>query len=165
MNYNMGRTIKVFSDTSILEYDRGNFDDWCIYLTRPKIERYPPLDIQYFARFQELGAVHTNQKIYDDYVKVFNQTTKVIDPAVLSLISDVASNYLSDVIEIDILFSIVYAGMVAEENKAYTKLGKRIKRLGMHQTLIENQKAHFAANFSRGKGWRDLDAICKERGF
>ena len=56
-------------------------------------------------------------------------------------------------------------GMLAEENKAFTRLGKRIKRLGMHKLLIENETVADAANFMRGMGWRQIDAMCKERGF
>lgn len=36
-----------------------------------------------------------------------------------------------------IVFTIIYLGMVAEENKLGTKLGKRIKRLGIHQVLYD----------------------------
>ena len=30
----MGQLIKSFVDGSYLEYDRGSFDDWCVYLTK-----------------------------------------------------------------------------------------------------------------------------------
>ena len=67
--------------------------------------------------------------------------------------------------EADTWFTIIYAGMIAEENKANTILKKRIKRLGMHQLLLENYKAEDAANFSRNKKWKELDAIMKQKGF
>lgn len=28
----MGRIVTTFSDGSKLEYDKGAFDDWCVYL-------------------------------------------------------------------------------------------------------------------------------------
>jgi hypothetical protein len=56
-------------------------------------------------------------------------------------------------------------GMIAEERKAGTRLGKRIKRLGVHKFLIEKKTVTEAANFMRGMGWRQIDAMCKERGF
>ncbi len=37
----------------------------------------------------------------------------------------------------EIWFNVLYAGMVAEENKENAVLKKRIKRLGMHQVLID----------------------------
>ena len=59
----------------------------------------------------------------------------------------------------------IYAGMIAEERKAYTKLGKRVKRLGIHQVILEGMAPTRAANFSRGKAWREIAALCTERGF
>jgi hypothetical protein len=35
----------------------------------------------------------------------------------------------------------------------------------MHQILIENMPINEAANFSKGKKWRELDEICKTKGF
>jgi hypothetical protein len=55
--------------------------------------------------------------------------------------------------------------MIAEENKENTKLGKRIKRLGMYQTLVEKLDPFLAANFSRGMKWQEIDEECHKRGF
>ena len=55
--------------------------------------------------------------------------------------------------------------MIAEENKAFTKLGKRIKRLGVYTLLIEKKPLKYSTNFMRGKRWREIDKLCKERGF
>jgi len=161
----MARQIKIFSDASVLEYDKGAFDDWCVYLSRPTIQRYPPTDVQYFTRLKQLGQTHTAQKIYSDYIQIYDRTNASLDSAVLGSVTQLTSTYGTDSLEMDILLTIIYAGMVAEENKAYAILKKRIKRLGMHQILVENTSADYAAHFSRGKKWRDLDVLCKERGF
>lgn len=55
--------------------------------------------------------------------------------------------------------------MIAEEQKQFTRLGKRIKRLGIHMLLLESKSVHEAANFIRGMGWRDIATHCDERGF
>jgi len=39
------------------------------------------------------------------------------------------------------------------------------KELPMHQTLTDRIGAEQAAQFSKGKKWRVLDAIMKEKGF
>jgi len=161
----MPRPIKTFSDNSILEFDQGGFDEWCVYLTRPTVNRYAPRDFQYFGRLKQLGQNYTNLRIYNDFVEVYNRTNATLNPVVMNFITEITSDYGNDSLEMDILFTIIYAGMVAEENKANAILKKRIKRLGMHQSLIENTTADHAANFSKGKKWRELDAICKERGF
>lgn len=63
------------------------------------------------------------------------------------------------------LLSILYAGMIAEENKSRARLKKRVKRLGLHQLLIEDFTAEAAATFSKGKTWQEIDLACTERGF
>jgi hypothetical protein len=65
----------------------------------------------------------------------------------------------------EIWFNVLYAGMVAEENKEHALLKKRIKRLGMHQVLLENMEPEKAALFSKGKKWTELDKLMKEKGF
>ena len=65
----------------------------------------------------------------------------------------------------DILFSTLYMTMISEEQKQYTKLGKRIKRLGVYALLKENKTALEAAEFMKGMNWREIDKLCKERGF
>lgn len=40
MNGYEKRIIRRFEDGSYLEFDRGQFDEWCIYLETSKKERY-----------------------------------------------------------------------------------------------------------------------------
>ena len=75
------------------------------------------------------------------------------------------SNYGTQALEFSKIFSILYMGMLAEENKAHTRLGKRIKRLGMHKLLIENESVDTAANFMRKMKWYEIDSLCRSRGF
>jgi len=157
--------IKCFPDKSIIERDRGTFDEWCIYLIRPQIKRYAPKDIDYFQRLIELSQYYSAQKIYEDFVKIYEITNTETSPHVLEFITEIASSYHNNTIEIDILYTILYLGMVAEENKANTKLGKRIKRLGMHQIMIDKMDAITAANFSKGMKWQQISIECKNRGF
>lgn len=105
------------------------------------------------------------KKIYDDFVSVYEQTTSRIDDTVTNSITEIANGYGEERIWMDRWLTVIYAGMVAEENKKFKKLGKRIKHLGVYQCLIEKLEVKIAANFSKGKKWRELDAIMKERGF
>lgn len=161
----MGQIVTQFSDGSYLEYDTGSFDDWCVYLSRPNALRYAPKDCQYFERLHEYSLTHGAKKLYDDFVSIYNETTKVRSNGVFDYIKEIAKSYGTDEISVAIDFSILYMGMVAEENKARTKLGKRVKRLGVHQVLIDGMDYNTAANFSKGKKWRELDEICKSKGF
>ncbi len=161
----MGRLIRKFKDGSIIEYDKGSFDNWCVYLKRPNMMRYAPKDYQYFKRLTQYCEKHSNNQLYYDFVSVYNFTTKLLDNSAFELIDKLSLKYGDDAINIAIDFSIIYMAMVAEENKANTKLGKRIKRLGVHQLLLEKFPYNDAANFSRGKNWKELDNECKKRGF
>lgn len=161
----MGRIIRTFQDGSILEYGAGAFDDWCVYLTRPDVKRYPPKDYQYFERLAEYGAKYGNSQVYEDFVQIYNVTEKQISESVFALIDRLSEKYGDKAIDVAIDFSIIYMGMIAEENKRNTKLGKRVKRLGVHQVLVDELSCDEAANFSRGKKWTDIDIECKNRNF
>lgn len=161
----MGQLIKQFQDGSFLEYDRGKFDPWCVYLTKPNGGRRPPRDMDYFNELKSFAAAYGTQKVYGDYVRVYDMTGAQVDNNVLNSISAIANSYGQDVLQMDVMLSILYMAMIAEERKAKTKLGKRIKRLGIHVLLIEGRSVSDAANFMRGMGWRDIDRLCRERGF
>jgi hypothetical protein len=161
----MGQILTKFDDGSYLEYDRGRFDKWCVYLSRPNQPKYAPRDFQYFNRLQKYAITHGAQKVYDDFVSVYNKTTKEISDEIFADIKRLAKDYGADETSVAIDFSIMYMGMIAEEKKIGTKLGKRIKRLGVHQVLIEGMDYSEAAKYSIGMGWRDIDKECNNRGF
>lgn len=161
----MPRKIYQFSNGGSIEFDKGNFDNWCVYVTKPNGERFAPKDTQYFSRFKKLGKIYGHEKIYDDFVVIYNRTTRKINPNVLQLIASLSSFYKADSLEMEIWFNVLYAGMVAEENKENTILKKRIKRLGIYQLLIDQISPEEAAIFSKGKKWQELDKIMKSKGF
>ena len=155
----MGQIIQRFRDGAFLEYDRGSFDDWCVYLTEPSGSRKPPRDVDYFSQIQDLADEFGAQTVYADYVTVYEMTGKSVDDSVFDAITDVSSKYGADSLEVEKILSILYMAMSAEE------LGKRIKRLGIHKLLFEGATVREAANFMRGMGWRDIARLCEERGF
>ena len=175
---------RTFSDGSFLEFAPGKFDDWCVYLTRPNQERYAPRDEIYFFDLLQYGNVHGAKNIYDDFVSIYDLATTDLDNAVFDHIHSISSKYGDDALEIEILYAILYMGMVAENNKKNTVLKKRVKRLGVHQVLIDGMQPR-AANYSKkflwqknpqklaqwqalGKNvpfWKVLDRECASRGF
>ena len=162
----MGQVIKIFSDGSFLEYDHGSFDDWCVYITKLDGSRRPPRDMDYFIQLKVLEHVYGVDKVYGDYVEVYNITGKEVCESGLDFITKIAETYApEDALLVDTIFSILYMAMIAEERKSNTRLGKRIKRLGIYKLLIENKSVVESANFMRGMGWRDIDALCRVRGF
>lgn len=162
----MERLIKNIANNSKVVFDSGRFDDWCVYVVSSDGSRYAPFDNQYFSDLLKLSKKYSGNKVYDDFVKIYNQTTSEINSEVTKLIDDISKTYKEeDRGLIEKWFTVIYAGMIAEENKERVILKKRIKRLGMHQVLIDNISPQIAANFSRGKKWRELDTIMKQKGF
>ena len=156
--------VKRFSDGSYLEFAQGNFDEWCVYVTTPKGLRRPPLDRNYFSFLKRLGAAFGPQRVYDDFVRVYARTSKSVDQDVFSLIASIASGYPGYTLQVEQVLSVLYLTMIAEENKAFTRLGRRIKRLGVYGLLLEGLSVEHAADFTRGMRWQDIAAMCSERG-
>ena len=158
--------VKEFNDGSFLEYNRGSFDGWCVFYTNNEGIRIAPKDTEYFKDLYEFSLKYGVDKLYYDYVKIYDRTERIINEDVLIYITQIANEYEEqDILEIDIMFSILYMAMISEENKKYSKLGKRIKRLGIYSLLKENMPIEESATFMTGMGWRDIDKLCIERGF
>ena len=83
----------------------------------------------------------------------------------LNLIDKLADSYKEEKLQVNKLFTTLYMAMIAEENYPNTKLGKKIKRLGVYEMLFSNREISDAANFMRGMAWRDINELCRQRGF
>ena len=161
----MGRIIKRFSDGSFLEYDWGNFDGWCVYHTDPNGIRKAPRDMDCFLELQSLSRRYGAGRMYKDFAQIYDMTEKEINRDVLDNICWLAGSYGKNSLRVDTVFSILYMAMVAEERKAGTRLGKRIKRLGVHQLLMEHKSPYDSANFTRGMDWKEIAGLCEEHSF
>lgn len=162
----MAVLIKNLRDNKKVVFDNGRFDAWCVYIVESEGNRKAPLDTVYFAELQKIASHYEAGKVYYDFVRIYNLTNRNIDKTILALIDEIVETYSEeDKKMIEQWFTVIYAGMIAEENKERTKLGKRVKRLGMYQTLVLNMSANDAANFSKGKKWRELDETMKKYNF
>ena len=157
--------IKDFSNGCSLIYDSGKFDDWCIFYLTPDGRKIPPLDTEYFKGLLDLSKIFSVEKVYDDFKTVFYLAGKQVREEYLKEIETLSKSYGQYKFNAEGIFTILYAAMIAEENKEHSILGKRIKRLGVHMLLIDKESVDYAANFMRGVGWKELDKMCKERGF
>ena len=101
----MGRRVKEFADGSFLEYDRGKIDNWCVYMTNPVGVRKPPLDRDYFSEFKALADKYGTDRVYRDFVTIYDVTKKDIDAAVLEAITRIAAGYGTDALFVDKLFT------------------------------------------------------------
>ena len=155
----------ILSDGTSLQYKRGKFDDWCVYAKQTNGTEFPPKDIDYFLQLENFSHKYGKDKVYADFINVYDRAGKEIQEDDCLCIKDIASTYMEDSIEAEYVFSVLYMAMIAEENKAFSKLGKIIKRLGVYQVLMENFSPSSAAIFSKGKKWKELDELMKEKGF
>lgn len=159
------RLIRNFKNGSKLIFDKGRFDDWCVFWIKKDGTKVAPKDDRYFNFLLEMSKRFGNEKVYNDFVTIYEQTTTELNPKVLKLIIELSKTYIGYELKTEIVLTILYATMIAEENKLFAKLKKRIKRLGVHQVLIENMKPEEAAKCSYGKKWTELSTYCCARGF
>lgn len=177
--------IQIFTDGSVLEMGQGRFDPYCVFLTRPNQARHKPRDVEYFNRLLQYAQKYGNGQIYEDFISIYDKVHNNVDQNVLDYILILCQKYSDDAIDISIDYSILYLGMIAEELKENAILGKRVKRLGVHQVLIDGVSPAAAANFSKKstwendpillqrwhsmghdlKFWQVLDRICRDKGF
>lgn len=160
----MGRLVKEFIDGSFLEYDRGKIDSWCVYMTDPEGVRRPPLDRDYFNELKALADKYGAERVYRDFVDIYDSTTRNIDDAVLEHITEMAETY-DEALDVDKLFTTFYMAMTSEENYPNTRLGRKIKRLAAYEILFGGKDVDNAVVFMKRMGWREIDALCRERGF
>ena len=142
-------------------FSAGKFDNYCVYVKKNNTV-FAPRDTKYFTFFQSLAQDYGKEKIYADFLIVYVNTTNKIEPNVISLIKKISKTYNEiDREQVELWLTVIYYAMVAEENKENAVLKKRIKALGMYQTLILDMPPEQAAKYSYGKNWKELDKIMK----
>lgn len=78
-NINIVVVVKNFSDGTVIEIDRGRFDDWCIYITGT-CNRHAPKDVAYFTVVRGFGKRYGVDKVYADFISVYDKTSQIIRP-------------------------------------------------------------------------------------
>lgn len=152
-------------DGGYLYYSGGRFDSWCVYEIDKDGIRSIPKDIDYFREYKELSSFFDSKELYNDFVEVYDRVEHGIKDEDIAFIDSISVKYDEYSDRLFRLLSILYMGMIAEQNKAFTKLGKRIKRLGMYYLLIKDLNPEYCANFMKNMGWREIDVLCSEGGF
>jgi hypothetical protein len=146
-----------------LVFSKGRFDCWCIYFVQDKTA-HAIKDVDVFQKISFIGKTKLKYLFYKHFCRIFELTNNVVDKNVIQLIDDISIEY-PNASEAKYIFLFLYAGMVAEENKRNAIIKKYMKRLGVHQVIIENMRPEVAANYSKGKSWGDIFIECEVRGF
>lgn len=98
-------------------------------------------------------------------MQVYDMVTAEINGDVFNTIYSISQEYGPDLMNVMVLFSELYAHMVASENNADTKGGKRRCRLAVYMLLMEDQDAKFVVTFVRKAKRDDIENICETKGF
>jgi len=155
-----------FSNKQRIEFRQGKFDSWCIFVIAKDGSETIPLDIELFQELKKFGSMCENLRIYSEILQVYTLSGKNINRDVLGKIVEISIRHDEKNVEfIKILYTKFHYAFVAEENKARTVLGKRVKMLGIYQVLIENFSPDDAANFSKGMSGKAIVDLCTARGF
>jgi len=161
----MSVRIANLEDGTHLEFDTGNFDDYCVYICAQDGTRKAPLDSDYFSDLRDIATRESTEKVWKDFIGLYDMTSNRLDMKVARYISEIIKTYSFDRELMNRSLYVLYAGMIAENNKENTRLGKRIKRLGLHTLLVEGKSVEYSVSFMRGLGWQEIDVLCKSKGF
>lgn len=146
----------------VIYYNYGEFDQYCVHVLKPKKKSaWRPLDKEYFNWLKNMGKRYGNDYVYEDFLKVYeiiSKTTTMYE--IENIVKEVKKNYFQG----ELWWTIFALTMKAEECKEYTKLGKRIKHLGVYNILKENMKVSEVVSYMKGKKWYELDEMMRERG-
>lgn len=146
------------------EFDPSNEYKWFVYFDQANANRKYASDAENLNELQSLAAKYSPERIYRDFVKLYDATEYNFNPNALNIIAGIAESYGDDAAEVNYQFTIMYFGMLSEQHKKDTKLGKRIKRLAVYRALFDTYTAQEASYYPSRKWWL-LDSLCSQRGF
>jgi len=147
----------------------GTKDAWYVWYESPHLTRITK-DFEMLTLLKKLDDMY-NQHIYDDVKQIFDAIPAkgsgdtLPEEDVHASIIQMATNYGKNEKLVVVLLAYVYWAMIAEENKENTRLGKRVKMLGIHNVLKDGMSPKDAAKCTFGKSNGYIVNECKKRGF
>ncbi len=156
--------IHTFPDCSQLTFGKGPSADWAIYMKRPNQRSKESTMADCILGLNALGERYGGERLYSNFLQIYDLATTEICDEVFSTIYSIAQEYSSDLMDVMLLFSEIYAHMVALENNADVKGGKIRCRLAVYMLLMEDQDAKFVTTFVRKAKKDDIDNICELKG-
>lgn len=143
-------------------FSSGKFDEWCVYIDKNEYNNNIPLDKDYFEWILNLTKKYGVKQVYNDFLIVYDSADeKFNEKTCSSICHEIDKHYDEDTTHWWIIF---YMTMVAECKKKNSILKKRIKHLGVYNILFDKYEIDYVTKYMRGKSWRYLDKLMKERG-
>lgn len=81
----MAALVKQLKNNRKVIFDKGRIDEWCVYVVEHDGTRKAPSDEIYFSDLFKLSKKYPLNKVYKDFVIIYDKTTKNIDLPVLEL--------------------------------------------------------------------------------
>lgn len=164
------RDFRPLMDKRFIMFGTGKFDDFCAWFGRfdaslgdQTIMCGKPLDVHYFDVVRFLGEQYGIWKVYQDILHFYEHTGKIVDDRVINEILNISLSYGNNVDFAYNAFMQIYYGMIAEENKENTRLGKLIKMNGLYRVLMERVPVDIAATECCGQSYVDIANECDMR--
>lgn len=148
-------------------FGRGRIDEYCVFVETDS-RRHAPKDVAYFDSLKTIADRHGElgrDKVYAIFQRLYDSADRNIRQDVLDTIAEEVKNFGGDALLLEHILVTIYYAMVAEESRGPKErfpLGKRLKKIGVYQLLVEDVAPSKAANSSKGRPWRDLLKICEE---
>jgi len=136
-----------FRDGTRLVYEDGQFDGYKVSFYNSHRRIGSPTDIETFEKLLRVGDMQSTMSVIKNIAGQISKYT---------VFDEVAIHTVNDTLAEQKLFSSIAAMMIAEERKEGSKLGKYVKLLGCYQVLIEGMEPYLAANWSKGRNWREI---------
>ncbi|MCQ2375608.1 MAG: hypothetical protein MJ069_06905 [Salinivirgaceae bacterium] len=156
--------IHTFPDCGQLYYEQIDHIKH-VYLKRPNRDGFFASPEHCFAKLVKLRDIFGGQRLYDTFVTIYDRLSTRIDEDVLRYIYMESLQYPKHQMEFDMLMTIFYASMVADEDHPSAMMKKRIKRLSVHQLLIENANCVDIDRFNSSHNWAEIEEMCSNLGF
>lgn len=145
-----------------LGFCKGNFDDYCVQVSKKGYNYRWFKDEEYFRWLKRLSERYGVEKVYNDFKYVYGKVRcGVTSEEANKIIREVDKNYNEPTQQ---WWGLFFMTMLAEEYKENSILGKRIKHLGVYNVLIDEYKIGYVVRYMRGKPWEYLEEECYKRG-
>lgn len=143
-------------------FAQGKFDKYCVYHIDDKGKKSIPLDEHYLKWIKDLANKYGTDKVYKDFLRIYEITDENFkEKECKKLINTIDTHYPQE--DTTYWWTIFYMTMVAECKKKYAILKKRIKHLGVYNTLFDNYDIAYITTYMRNKKWQELDKLMKQR--
>lgn len=134
-----------------------------------------PEDVDYLQDMRDLAAKYGKDKVWKSFMELYEcipqQRGSGITRDMTAEVKKIASQYPKE-LSLRKTLDCLLCAMIAENNRLRkygsqfdTKLGKKIKALGVYQAIFETDLTiRQVADYSKGKSWRWISKECRDRG-